>query len=600
MLTVWDWAVIALFIVTSLFIGFSFAKRAGKGLESYFLSGRSVPWWLAGISIAASHFSASFPIKVTDLVRREGVNGNWVHWYHVCGIVIGALFFAGLWRRAGIITDNELQELRYSGAGAKTLRVFHVVWSGLIMNAFWLGMSLIAMEKISGVIFPNFKPENVIIIACVIALIYTIFSGLYGVIATDLFQFLLATTGSVMIVIIVLAKLGWPGDVETRIAEGVANISANVESGQSIGNSATTNFIGDPSEFTAITPSLKDNWKVISFILFLTILPLMGGAQGGYQVQRVMATKNERHAMLSLLTLSYLQNGVILVLWTIIGLGSLVLLPNLVDGQTAYPLMGITFLPIVFKGIFVASILAALMSTVDTHLNFAASYIVNDGYKRFINPNAPEKHYVYVSWITMVGVGLFSYLMWLFIMRGGNILDNFRKVMIFFGGAGLVGALKWYWWRVNAWAEIAAIMSSGLITFFLGTKYPEFTKEYYAIGLVVTAFGAAIVWLTVILLTKPTEKERLVRFYERIQPPGPGWGPIRKIANTLPRDGFTKYDLVAWACAIASIYCFTFGMLKLLLGHLLFAAILLVLAFITGVIMVRALSTKHSWKNEEV
>ena len=578
-LNILDWTIVGAYMVIVVAIGFAFTKRAGGSMEKFFLSGRSVPWWLAGVSIVASHFSASFPIKISSLVRIYGIHHNWLHWYTVPGIMIGAIFFAKLWRRAGIITDNQLQEFRYGGKPAAGLRLFHAVYSGIFMNSFWLAMSLIAMEKISVTIVPEIDPVTVIIVLSVIALSYSVLAGLYGVVATDFIQFIFATVGTGLLAVIILVKLGGPAELVRQVSElpGKEHVTAIVP------------------PLPAVGASTDDMLTFVCFALYVGVLWSFHGAQAGYGVQRLMAAKNERHAMLSLISAAFLEHGLLFWLWITIGLGSLVILGVGFDDQAAYPEMAVQLLPVGLRGVFIASMLAALMSTVDTHLNFGSSYIVNDLYKRFLHRDATEKHYVLVSRVTMVLIMAVSILMWLKLMKGTRILDNFKMITMAFAGLGTVGMLKWYWWRVNAWSEISVMVASLACMMFLKFGIPEYklTTDYYPIGLLITIVFSTCVWLPVTFLAKPVDMKHLLAFYERVRPAGPGWRPVAAASAVVSERNFSIYDLLAWLTAVAAVFFFSFGLGKLVLGHYALGSTMIGLSVASCTVMLRTISRKE-------
>lgn len=583
-LSIIDWTIIGAFMIATVVIGFAFAKRAGGSMENFFLSGRSLPWWLLSVSIVASHFSSSFPLKVCSLVRIYGIYHNWLHWYTVPAIMLGAVFFAKLWRRAGIITDNQLQEFRYEGAPAAGLRLFHGIYGGIFLNSFVLAQTLLATEKVSITILPDVDPLVVIIGVSLIALAYSVLAGLSGVVATDFLQFIFATVGAGVLSVIILVKLGGPAELVRQVT-------------QLPGKEHATALM---PPFPTVGATIDDILTFVCFILYISVLWSFRGAMGGYEVQRLMAAKNERHATLSLIAVGFLEHGLVMWLWIIIALGSLVILGVGFDNEAAYSEMAVRLLPGGLRGMFIASMLAAIMSTVDTHLNFGASYIVNDLYKRFIHRDATEKRYVLVSRVTMVMIMALSVILWLKVMKGSQILDNFKLIMLAFAGLGPVTMLRWYWWRINAWSEISAMVVSLGCMLFLKFGIPEYrlTTDFYPIGLLTTIVLSTCVWLPVTFLTRPVDTAHLLAFYERVRPAGPGWRPLARLSQKCPARGFNISDAVLWLTSVSSVFLFSFGFGKVVLGQYTLGSSMIALSVVVCLIAVRSVKKENTMESK--
>lgn len=363
-----DWIVLLVYMLLVLSIGFFFTKKAGKGLAGFFLSNRSLPWWLAGTSVVAGHYGAAKPIQIVQMVREYGIAHVWLFWYMMPATIIGAVFVVKLWRRMRIITSIELIRVRYSGAGVHILTLWQVLFEGIIMRSMFIGINLIALQKVIEVLLPGFPPVYIIIGLCVVALVYTAASGLYAVVVTDFIQFIFGAIGSLVIVIAIYAHFGSPAAlVESVVAAGKENLVHMVPK--------------MPEAAATITEKLN----YLDFLLYIFVLWCFHGwlIGGGSNPQRLMAVKNERHASLQCLWADVIDFGLLFWLLIIVALGSVTMLPSDIDHEHAYIAMGITYLPVVVKGVFIASMFAALMSTIDTNLNLSAGFLTNDIYKNY-------------------------------------------------------------------------------------------------------------------------------------------------------------------------------------------------------------------------
>lgn len=550
-----DWSIVASYFVLSAAIGIWYARRAGGSTEEFFLSGRALPWWLAGTSMVATTFAADTPLAVTELVARNGIAGNWLWWNFVCGNVLTVFFFARLWRRAGILTDVELVELRYSGRPAAFLRGFRALWIGVFMNAVIMAWVNLAMAAILQGMFaiPQRQVLAYVALALVITALYSAASGLWGVAITDVFQFVLAMFGTIVLACVVLGlpQVGGIAGLTARLPEWALRLTPQ------IGEAALPGTAGGALALTAT-----------AFAAFLGVqwwaawYPGSEPGGGGYVAQRMMSAQDERHSLLATLWFTIAHYCVRPWPWILVGLATLVLYPDLPADQKR---LGYVFamrdhLPSGLKGLLVAAFFAAYMSTISTQLNWGTSYVVNDVYKRFLKPGAGERDLVRLSRLCTLGLMAVSLgataLMetisgaWAFIIEAG-------------AGLGLVLILRWFWWRINAWSEIAATLAAAASYAVVkyGTDVP-FPQSLFPIVGVTTA-----VWLVVTWLTPPTDEARLVDFYRRVHPGGPGWARIARLVPEVRGDGGFGSLFAGWAAGVALVYAVLFATGALLLGR---------------------------------
>jgi len=544
-----DWFIITAYLIITLVIGLSLSKKAGKDLTSFFLGGRNLPWWIAGTSMVATTFAADTPLLITELVANNGISGNWLWWNGLIGGMLATFFFARLWRRANILTDVELTELRYSGKEASFLRGFKAIYLGIFMNSVVIAWVNVALATLLQVFFDI--PQNQLIYfiaaAMFIVMIYSSLSGLLGVVITDFFQFIIAMSGCIILAVVVL---------DSPQIGGIAGLKEKL-------SDASLNFFPDIN-FLQNTPI--ENMEVLS-IGIATFLAFVGiqwwaswypGAEpggGGYVAQRMMSAKNEKHAVYSTLFFQIAHYCLRPWPWIIVALCALVLYPDLGadDKRLGYVYAMKDFLPVGLKGLLLVAFFAAYMSTISTQLNWGASYIVNDLYKRFIEPEASQKKLVLVSRINTFLLMVVS----LIVTSQLTTLEGAFHFMIECGaGLGAVLILRWYWWRINAWSEIAATIAP-FIAF-------SFTKFYWHIefpySLFITVGFTTCVWLLVTFATKPTERAVLENFYQKIKPGG-NWKPFE------PADKKFKISLllVCWFSAVLLAYSILF-----LIGKIIF------------------------------
>ena len=522
-----DWYILAAFFITLLSIGFWASKKAGKSVNEFFLSGRNMPWWLLGISMVATTFSADTPNLVTDIVRTNGVSGNWVWWAFLLTGMLTVFVYAKLWRRSEVLTDLEFYELRYGGKGAAFLRGFRAVYLGVFFNIMIMATVCLAAIKIGGVML-GLEPEETLIIACSVAVMYSSIGGLKSVIMTDFFQFTLAMIATF-----------WAAAVIVNLPQ-VGGLD---------------NLINHPD----IVPKLDLIPDISNTEVFLTIflLPLAlqwwsvwyPGAEpggGGYVAQRMLSAKNENHAVWATLLFNFMHYAIRPWPWILVALASLIVFPNLDDLQLAFPdidssVIGhdlaypamMTLLPSGLLGLLLASLAAAFMSTIASHLNWGSSYVVNDFYKRFLNPEATDGQMVRLGRITTVVLMILSAGLALLL---SNALQAFNILLQVGAGTGLIFILRWFWYRINVYSEITAMIVSFIVALYLQIIHPRLGFEVIPaeFQLIIGVTITTIIWVSVTLLTPTEDKKTLEEFYRKIQPGGIGW---KKVVDQATKDG---------------------------------------------------------------
>ncbi|MEM1323382.1 MAG: sodium:solute symporter family protein [Bacteroidota bacterium] len=516
-LTTIDWSFIILFFLVSLFIGIWVAKRSGQSSSEFFLSGRNMPWWLLGVSMVATTFSADTPNLVTDLVRKEGVAGNWAWWAFLLTGMLTVFVYARLWRRSGVMTDLEFYEMRYSGKAAAFLRGFRSLYLGVIFNILVMATVCLAAIKI-GAVMLDFKPITTLLLASIITVAYSTLGGLRGIIITDFFQFGIAMIGTVLAAIYLLPEAGG--------LENVLNHS-NVSDKLNI----LPDFNNSEQLWSLLIIPLAVQW-------WASYYPGSEPGGGGYIAQRMLAAKDETNAVGATLLYNIAHYALRPWPWIIIALCSLVVFPDLDSIQAAFPQIDpsiidddlaysamLTKLPHGLLGLVLASLIAAFMSTISTHLNWGSSYIANDFYRRFINPEATEKQLVNVGRISTVGLMVFAAAAALGLK---NAKEAFDIIVLVGAGTGLIFILRWFWWRINAYSEIAAMIISFVVAIYFKFIHTKLGFEPLAghTELISSVAITTIGWLLVTYLTRPTERETLVGFYEKIRPANIGWQAV--------------------------------------------------------------------------
>ena len=577
-----DWLIVLAYLVFALGVGVALRRRAGTDIAQYFLSGRNLSWWIAGTSIAATMFAADTPLVVTGLVATDGISGLWFIWNFAAAHLMATFFFARLWRRAGVLTDLELVDIRYSGRPAAALRGFRSIWEGVVLNCIVMGWVILAMVKILGVLVDldgvtaRLGIDGVIdgrwlgILVCLaIATLYTVLSGLWGVVVTDFVQFIIAMAGAIALAVIALGEVGGIGELKLRLAERFGDQTASYLS-----------FIADGSgvslPLTTFVALIGVNWWATRDA---------GGTS--YMVQRMLAAKNEEHSFLAVLWFCFLHYVVRPWPWILVGLVAVVMFPQLQDKELGYPRMIVELLPAGLLGLMVASMVAAFMSTIDTLLNWGVSLLVNDGYKPFIRPHATDAHYVRVSKLLIVAM----------VLAGGLVAYMMQSIRgaweLFFGmtvGIGSLYVMRWWWWRVNAWSEIAAWISTAVVYVGLALAVPEIVFGWH---LMITAAVSTLCWVAVAVLTKPTDQTTLIAFYERVRPGSPWWGPIAR-QSTVTVDRMQWSDITEWLAGLVLIYAGLFGVGKLILFGWTAALAYLVAATLAAAFLWRSVARSFS------
>ncbi len=575
-----DWLLIAVYFAGSIALGVYYSRRAGKNTTEFFLSGRNLPWWLAGTSMVATTFAADTPLAVTELVATNGIAGNWLWWNMAFGGMLTVFFFARLWRRAGIMTDVELTELRYSGKPAAFLRGFRALYLGIFMNCVIMGWVNLALASILEGLFGI--PREIVLWyvagAMVITALYSAASGLWGVAVTDVAQFVIAMGGTIVLAFVVLGlpQVGGIDGLKEKLPASVFQFLP------SIGNDGLG--VG-----TALALSVTAFLAYVAIQWWASWYPGAEPGGGGYIAQRMMSAKDEKHSLLATLWFTVAHYCLRPWPWILTGLATLILYPDLsaADKKLGYIFAMRDFLPAGLLGLLVASFLAAYMSTIATHLNWGTSYVINDFYRRFVKRDADERHYVLASRLATAGVMVISLVVtanmetisgaWTFIIEAG-------------AGLGLVLILRWYWWRVNAWSEIAAMVAP-----FIGYWFVRYnTAITFPESLFIIVGFTTVVWISVTFLTKAENESTLTAFYRRVHPGGILWKPIAdKIPDVQGDSGFGRL-ILDWLSGVVLVYMTLFGTGKLILGETVQGLVFFVIAFVAGWVIYRDLS-RRGW-----
>ena len=554
-----DWLIISAFFILSLAIGIIVSKKSGKDVTEFFLSGRKMPWWLLGISMVATTFSADTPNLVTDIVRTNGVAGNWIWWAFLLTGMLTVFVYAKLWRRSEVLTDLEFYELRYSGKGAAFLRGFRAFYLGAIFNVLIMASVCLAGIKIGGALL-GLSPVETLLITCTITVVYSSIGGLRGIIITDFFQFILAMVATF-----------WAAYEIVNLPQ-VAGL---------------TNLLNHPDVIPKLNliPDIADTDLFIAvFIIPLAVqwwavwYPGAEPGGGGYVAQRMLSAKDEKNAIWATLLFNFMHYAIRPWPWILIALASIVVFPDLdslrvafpntiVGNDLAYPAM-ISFLPPGLLGLLVASLIAAFMSTISTHLNWGSSYLVHDFYRRFFVKGKSETHYVSMGRVFTVLLMVFSAFFALFL---NNSLQAFGIILQIGAGTGLIFILRWFWYRVNVYSELTAMIVSFMVAIMFEFIIPNnfSVEEKLIIGVTITTIS----WLIVTLITPPSSMETLQNFYKKIQPGGPGW---KKVIEESEAKGINitgkkeKWDVPSGILCMLfgsiSVYSILFG-----IGYLLYS-----------------------------
>ena len=524
-----DWGIILAFFAVSMLIGIIVSRQAGSSAKEFFLSGRNMPWWLLGVSMVATTFSADTPNLVTDIVRKNGVSGNWVWWAFLLTGMLTVFVYAKLWRRSEATTDLEFYEMRYGGKPAAFLRAFRALYLGVFFNVVIMATVTLAAIKI-GAVMLGLSPVTTLLLVSVVTVIYSSLGGLKGVLLTDFFQFFVAMAGSIWSAFYIL-NLPEIGSLDNLLSH------PNVRDKLSI--------LPDFTDWNLVIPLLI---MPLAIQWWATWYPGAEPGGGGYIAQRMLSAKNEKHAIGATLFFNIAHYAVRPWPWIIIALSSLIIFPQIQDMQAAFPHIPVdkleddlaysamlTYLPQGLTGLVMASLIAAVMSTLSTHLNWGSSYVVNDFYGRFLRPEATDKELVAVGRISTVVLMVLAAFLALAL---SNALEAFNILLQIGAGTGLIFILRWFWWRINAYTEISGMVISFLVAIFFELLNPRFNwipipedQAYLKLlsGVGVTTIG----WLLVTFLTQPEKDSTLLAFYRRIRPAAIGWKPL---LNRYPQE----------------------------------------------------------------
>ncbi|MEX1260608.1 MAG: sodium:solute symporter family protein [Balneolaceae bacterium] len=567
-----DYSVIAGYILLMVVVGYIAQKRGQDTLEDYFTSGKNLPWWLIGISMVATTFAADTPLAVTGIIVSDGIAGNWIWWNFMFSGLFTVFLYAKLWKRADVITDVEFISIRYTGKPARILRGFRSLYLAFPINCIILGWVTVGMAKILTVLFGaqnmivNLGPLSmegewlIILVMYLFIGIYIAFSGLWGVIITDFIQFIIAMGGSILLAYYAVDYIGGLDQLKTEL----------------------TDLLGAGHSTLSINPLTSPDIAIATALVWVGMMwwaswyPGSEPGGGGYIAQRMFSAKDEKNAVGGTLLFNVAHFALRPWPWILVALVAMVVYPGLDDPETGYPLLMLKLLPAGLLGLLAVAFLAAFVSTVSTHLNWGASYVVNDFYKPFLKPESEfetkekaQKHYVAVSrWTTLlmmiaaVGVSLLF----------DTVKGGWEAILSIGAGTGLVYMLRWFWWRINAWSEIAAMTAAAIGSFLA----PVLGYDDFASKMIFTTIFATSIWIAATFLTKPDDEETLQRFFDRVKPGGPGWSRFLKQGeetySLLPGIGYTAISSVA-------IIALLFGM-----GQIFFESMMLGLGcFVVGI-----------------
>ncbi len=572
-LTTLDWLIVAVLTTVSFIPALVLARKGGSSTAEFFTSGRSAPWWLIGVSMVATTFSTDTPNLVTNLVREKGVANNWAWWAFLLTGMMTVFFYARLWRRSGVLTDLEFYEIRYSGKAASFVRGFRAAYLGLVFNCFIMASVNLAAVKIASVVL-GWPMTQTLVICAVLNVAFAATSGLWGVLVTDFIQFGIAMTGSFAAAYFALQQ---------PEVGGLANLIART----------------DPATL-ALLPDFGD-W---SLTLTVLIIPLTiqwwsvwypGAEPGGgsYIAQRMLAAKTEDDALKGTLFFNFAHYALRPWPWIIVALASILVYPQLSDIARTFPnvdpsLIGhdlaysamLRFLPVGWLGLMVAGLLAAYVSTIATHLNWGTSYLVNDLYRRFIKPGAEDRHYVamgrLVTALLMVVAALLTYVL-------DTARESFELLLSIGAGTGLLYLLRWFWWRVNAYSEVAAMVASFAVSLGLFIARKNGLEMASHVALLWTVGVTTVVWIGATLMTAPTERSRLISFYQLVRPAGPGWDSIRKESGLPPSPDSMANSVLGWVLGCLFVYSALFGTGSYIYGKTGQALVFTVVFVVSGV-----------------
>jgi len=581
-MSILDWLIVGLYIAASLVVGVWFTRRASRSTEDYFIAGRSLTWFMAGTSIVATTFSSDTPLVVAGISRHGGISEHWFWLSAAMGQTATIFFFARLWRRTQAVTDIQFIAQRYQPSRlTSALRIFRVFFDGIFLNCIVMASVTLAMTKILKVmlnlpqsavfhipVFGDVYWSGIILLVLGFAtILYSALSGLYGIVYTELFQFILAMAGSILLAVIVYVRAASDGSLAASFLDKIA--------------------IHQPllSFFPTVDSSFLATFTFFVYI-FMTWWYRVPG--NGYYVQRLLATRSEKDSVLAFLWFNICQYVVRPWPWIIVGLLSLHYLPNLSDHEDCFPQMINIFFPAGLKGLMVVSMFSAYMSTIDTHMNWGASYIVNDFYQPFISNKKTTRHYILTSRILTCTI-MFAAMIVAAKLPG--ILETYKYISVIFGGIATVMIAQWYWWRVNPWSEISAIVSSLVIGNLTLLIFPNSNgQDLYAVRLVITVLLVFVTWITVTFLTSPKMPDKhLIDFYSKMKIPGPGWKKVREFAGIEVQKSELFFNFIGWISCCVFIYLLTLGIGKLLFHEFIAGFTCLALSILSSLLLVKML-----------
>ncbi len=574
-----DWTIIATILTLSLAIGVLVSRRAGASSSSFFLSGRNMPWWLLGASMVATTFSTDTPNLVTEIVRTQGVSGNWIWWAFLITGMFTCFLYARLWRRSGALTDLEFYELRYSGKAATFLRAFRALYLGVFFNIMVMALVTLAAIKIAAVMV-GFTPMQTVLVAGTVTLVFSTLGGFLGVVITDLMLFVISMAGAILAAFVVL---------NLPEVNGLQNLLAHPDVASKL------SFLPDFSNMEValavfIIPLAVQWWSVW--------YPGSEPGGGGYAAQRMLAAKSERDATAAVLMFQVVHYAIRPWPWILVGLASLLVFPDLASIQAAFPhidpsVIGhdlaypamLTFLPAGLLGLVMASLISAYMSTISTHLNWGASYIVNDFYKRIVNPEADEKRLVLAGRLSTVALMIAAGIFALFLE---SAIQGFNILLSIGAGTGLLFLLRWFWWRINAYTEITAMVVSFVAALYF--QFADLPGWSTYLKLIASVATTTLAWVLVAFIGPRTDLEVLSRFYKLIRPQGPGWKTVRAYVGPLEDDH--QGDNIPGALlnifvGCMSVYALLFGTGYALYGNLPLAFVMVTVGIAGTVFLIR-------------
>ena len=586
-----DWVIVVVSILICFVPALFFGKRAGKNTSEFFASGRAVPWWLAGLSMVATTFSSDTPNWVTQQVRQYGVAGNWQWWAMVLTGVATVFFFARLWRRSGVMTDLEFYELRYSGQAASLVRGFRAVYLGLFFNCFIMAMVTLAACKIANVLF-GLPPWQTILICGVLNVVFAAHAGLWGVLVIDMIQFFIKMTAVIAAAYFSLKEVARLTGVGDSAFAGLRKL-VEILSPQQV------NFVNGTPQLSPIDGTgqpildVMPNFAMTELALMIFIVPIAIGwwanwypgaepGGGSYIAQRMLASKSEKDSLGGTLFFNLAHYVLRPWPWIITALCSIVVFPELKDIQAAFPnadprLIGhdsafpamLKFLPVGFAGLMLGGLIAANSSTILTHLNWGSSYLVHDFYRRFIKPDATEKHYVSVGRVCTLLLYVFAAVL----SRALESAQEAFEILISIGaGTGLLYLLRWFWWRINAWTEVVAMIASFAVSIVFFALRKSGSGLPFAETVIISVSVTTICWLIAAFVTAPTSRDTLIAFYRKVHPSGPGWRVIREAAGVSEAEAAQHSDhmgkaALGWIAGCVTIWSSLFAIGNVLYGR---------------------------------